>query len=101
MARMQPEIFWRIFTGRTACSAALFVVRSSGLRQTGSTTIAKLIVQSVNLVNTGRKAGKVPTVQIDVCYEVEIVDRYADFIQFVLDDVAARRRIEEQVRAAV
>lgn len=32
--------------------------------------------------------------------EVEIVDRYADFVQFVLDDVAARRRIEEQVRAA-
>lgn len=28
--------------------------------------------------------------------EVEIVDRYADFIQFVLEDVAARRRIEEQ-----
>ena len=32
--------------------------------------------------------------------EAEIVDRYADFIQFVLDDVAARKRIEEQVRAA-
>ncbi len=48
--------------------------RSSGLRQTGSTTIAKLIVQSVNLVNTGRKAGKVPTVQIDVCYDVSGVD---------------------------
>ena len=33
--------------------------------------------------------------------EIEIVDRDADFIQFVLDDVAARRRIEEQVRAAL
>ncbi len=33
--------------------------------------------------------------------EVEIVDRYADFIQFVLDDVAARRRIKEQVRGGV
>ena len=32
--------------------------------------------------------------------EVEIVDRYADFIQSVRDDIAARRRIEEQVRAA-
>lgn len=32
--------------------------------------------------------------------EVEIVDRYSDFVQFVLDDVAARRRFEEQVRAA-
>ena len=48
--------------------------RSNGLRQTGSTTIAKLIVQSVNLVNTGPKAGKVPTVQIDVCYDVSGVD---------------------------
>lgn len=32
--------------------------------------------------------------------EVEIVHRKADFYQFVFDDVAARRRIEEQVRAA-
>ena len=30
--------------------------------------------------------------------EVEIVDRYADFVQFVMADVAARRRIEERVR---
>ena len=29
-----------------------------------------------------------------------IVDRNADFYQFVADDVAARRRIEDQVRAA-
>lgn len=32
--------------------------------------------------------------------EVEILDRYADFLLFVHEDVAARRRIEEQVRAA-
>ena len=32
--------------------------------------------------------------------EVEIVDRYADFLLFVHEDVAARRRIEERVRAA-
>ena len=32
--------------------------------------------------------------------EVEITDRYADFIRFVNDDVAARRHIEERVRAA-
>lgn len=32
--------------------------------------------------------------------EVVIVDRNADFHQFVADDVAARRRVEEQVRAA-
>ena len=31
--------------------------------------------------------------------EVVIVDRDADFLQFVLEDVAARRRIEEQVRS--
>lgn len=32
--------------------------------------------------------------------EVEIVDRYADFVQFVMADLDARRRIEERVRAA-
>ena len=32
--------------------------------------------------------------------EVEIVDRDADFAAFVAEDVAARRAIEEQVRAA-
>lgn len=32
--------------------------------------------------------------------EVVIEDREADFVQFVLEDVAARRRIEERVRAA-
>lgn len=32
--------------------------------------------------------------------EVEILDRYADFLLFVHEDVAARRRIEERVRAA-
>lgn len=48
--------------------------RGDGLRQRGSTTIAKLTVQSVNLDNTDPKAGKVPTVQIDVCYDVSGVD---------------------------
>lgn len=32
--------------------------------------------------------------------EVEILDRDADFAAFVAEDVAARRAIEEQVRAA-
>lgn len=31
--------------------------------------------------------------------EVEIVDRHADFVTFVLDDVAARRHVKDQVRA--
>ncbi len=48
--------------------------RSNGLRQTGSSTIAKLTVQSVNLDNTDPRAGKVPTVQIDICYDVSGVD---------------------------
>lgn len=48
--------------------------RSDGLRQTGSTSIAILTVQSVNLDNTDPQAGKVPTVQIDVCYDVSGVD---------------------------
>lgn len=48
--------------------------RTSGLRQTGSTTIAKLTVQSVNLDDSDPQAGKVPTVQIDVCYDVSAVD---------------------------
>ncbi len=48
--------------------------RSNGLHQTGSTTIAKLAVQSVNLDNADPTAGKVPTIQIDVCYDVSGVD---------------------------
>jgi len=37
---------------------------------------------------------------IEASVEVEITDRYADFIRFVNDDVAARRHIEGRVRAA-
>jgi hypothetical protein len=33
--------------------------------------------------------------------EVEVIDRYADFLQFVLEDVAARSRIEKQVSAGL
>jgi hypothetical protein len=33
--------------------------------------------------------------------EVEVIDRYADFLQFVLEDVAARSRIEQQVSAGL
>lgn len=48
--------------------------RSNGLHQTGSTTIAKIAVQSVNLDDADPTAGKVPTIQIDVCYDVSGVD---------------------------
>ncbi len=48
--------------------------RSNGLRQTGSTTIKTITVQSVNLDDSDPSVGKVPTVQIDVCYDVSAVD---------------------------
>jgi hypothetical protein len=48
--------------------------RDGGLRQSGSTSIAMLTVQSVNLDNSDASVGKVPTVQIDVCYDVSAVD---------------------------
>lgn len=48
--------------------------RKQGLHQTGETRIAELEVQSVNLDNSDPKAGKVPTVQIDICLDVSRVD---------------------------
>lgn len=48
--------------------------RAKGLRQTGDTWIARLRVQSVNLDNSDPKAGKVPTVQVDLCWNVSKVD---------------------------
>jgi hypothetical protein len=48
--------------------------RDEGQRQTGATAIDELKVQSVNLDNSGPKAGKVPTVVIDVCWDVSKVD---------------------------
>lgn len=48
--------------------------RDEGQRQTGTTAIKGLKVQSVNLDNSDPKAGKVPTVVIDVCWDVSKVD---------------------------
>jgi hypothetical protein len=48
--------------------------RGEGQRQTGTTTISDLKVQSVNLENSDPDAGKVPTVVIDVCWDVSKVD---------------------------
>ena len=48
--------------------------RSQGVVQTGHTRIAELVVQSVNLDNSDPRAGRVPTVQVDVCYDVSGVD---------------------------
>ncbi|RYP84343.1 hypothetical protein EKO23_16015 [Nocardioides guangzhouensis] len=48
--------------------------RDEGQRQTGTTALMELKVQSVNLDNSDPKAGKVPTVVIDVCWDVSKVD---------------------------
>jgi hypothetical protein len=48
--------------------------RKQGLHQVGTTKVAVLEVQSVNLDNSDPKAGKVPTVQIDLCFDVSDVD---------------------------
>jgi hypothetical protein len=48
--------------------------RKQGLHQVGTTQVAELEVQSVNLNNSDPKAGKVPTVQIDLCFDVSQVD---------------------------
>ncbi|MFE7503878.1 hypothetical protein [Promicromonospora sp. NPDC057488] len=48
--------------------------RADGWRKTGRTKVAELIVQSVSLDNSDPEAGRVPTVQVDVCYDVSDVD---------------------------
>ena len=48
--------------------------RDEGQRQTGTTAISELKVQSVTLDNSDPDAGKVPTVVIDVCWDVTKVD---------------------------
>ncbi len=48
--------------------------RDEGQRQSGTTAISELQVQSVNLDNSDAQAGKVPTVVIDVCWDVSKVD---------------------------
>ena len=48
--------------------------RKQGLHQVGRTKIAGLDVQAVNLDNSDPKTGKVPTVQVDLCYDVSEVD---------------------------
>ena len=48
--------------------------RDQGQRQTGTTAISEMKVQSVNLDNSDPDAGKVPTVVIDVCWDVSKVD---------------------------
>ena len=48
--------------------------QDQGQRQAGTTRVSELKVQSVNLDNSDPDAGKVPTVVIDVCWDVSKVD---------------------------
>jgi len=48
--------------------------RSKHLRQVGDTSITKLTVQSVNLDNSNPSQGRVPTAQVDVCWDVSNAD---------------------------
>ena len=48
--------------------------RKDGWRKTGRTRVADVVVQSVSLDNSAPRAGLVPTVQVDVCYDVSDVD---------------------------
>jgi hypothetical protein len=48
--------------------------REQGLRQVGRTSVAQLKVQSVNLDDSDPSAGKVPTVTVDVCWDVSNAD---------------------------
>lgn len=53
--------------------------RDQGLHQVGTTKVVKLTVQAVNLDNSDPSAGKVPTVTVDVCWDVsgaDLVDRH-------------------------
>jgi hypothetical protein len=63
-----------ISTDLTAQENFLGTQRKNGLRQVGDTRIVELTVQSVTLDNSDPKAGRVPTVVIDVCYDVTDVD---------------------------
>lgn len=49
-------------------------LRKAGQHQTGSTDVAEMKVQSVSLDNSDPKAGKVPTVTVDACWDVADVD---------------------------
>ena len=46
--------------------------REAGNRQTGRAQVIEVVVQSVNLDHSGK--GRVPTVQIDACWDVSTVD---------------------------
>lgn len=57
-----------------AQNLSLEQLRKAGRHQTGDTVIAEVKVQSVSLDNSDPKAGKVPTVTVDACWDVGDVD---------------------------
>lgn len=61
-------------TQLTSESHLVSAERSRSLHQTGATSIRRLTVQSVNLDNSAPAAGRVPTVTIDVCWDVSHAD---------------------------
>jgi hypothetical protein len=61
--------------GELSAQRTLFIrEREQGQHQTGRTKIAELTVEGVVLDNSDPDGGRVPTVQIDVCYDVRGVD---------------------------
>lgn len=58
----------------TALKRSISNRRRDDERQTGATRIAESKVQAVSLDNSDPKAGKVPSVFIDVCWDVSDVD---------------------------
>ncbi|MFO6453414.1 MULTISPECIES: hypothetical protein [unclassified Aeromicrobium] len=63
-----------VSTELTAQQRLFEKARRDRVHQTGETRIAELKVRNINLDNSDPQAGKVPVVQIDVCYDVSDVD---------------------------
>lgn len=63
-----------ISTQLSAQKNFLTTERAAGTQQRGDTKIAETKVQSVSLDNSDPKAGRVPSVTIDVCWDVSAVD---------------------------
>jgi len=95
--RMQPTSplsALRSVTTSTQLTAQTHLVqaeRTKGLHQVGSTRIAQLLVQSVNLDNSDPSAGQVPTVVIDVCWDVSNADLVDESGQSVVSPMRADR----------
>jgi hypothetical protein len=63
-----------ISTQLSAERALLVSQRQRGQRQVGDTRLARIKVQSVNLADSNRSTGEIPTVLVDVCWDVSNVD---------------------------